>query len=391
MKSKRTLANIVIYLLAFLIVINIVYFSKNFDLSNMSKKLSDSNGSEITFTTLKNSNSIIKENKLHDFTAFIVMKNNDYKTYLVSNKTGKEISFDSIIKSDKLNLFWNKVYELLELKYPEFIINGIKSGKGNIYYDIKNNEMIIYFKNYVFNPEYNDLISIRVNYNEVKDYLDFTYELDHEYINENGYDYDKNKKTIAFTFDDGPSGEYTIDIVNELLKNKARATFFMVGSKMHTYEKSLLYAYQNKMEIGSHTYNHINLKKAKETLAKEELEKTDILYNEITGSNIKLLRPPYGAYNDKTLKNYDYAFITWNIDTNDWRYRNSKYIEEHILSHVADGSVILMHDSYKTTVEAVRNVLPKLYALNYQVVSVSDLAAIKGYTLENHKVYSYFK
>lgn len=391
MKSKRTLANIVIYLLAFLIVINIVYFSKNFDLSNMSKRLSDSNGSEITFATLKNSNSIIKENKLHDFTAFIVMKNNDYKTYLVSNKTGKEISFDSIIKSDKLNLFWNKVYELLELKYPEFIINGIKSGKGNIYYDIKNNEMIIYFKNYVFNPEYNDLISIRVNYNEVKDYLDFTYELDHEYINENGYDYDKNKKTIAFTFDDGPSGEYTIDIVNELLKNKARATFFMVGSKMHTYEKSLLYAYQNKMEIGSHTYNHINLKKAKETLAKEELEKTDILYNEITGSNIKLLRPPYGAYNDKTLKNYDYAFITWNIDTNDWRYRNSKYIEEHILSHVADGSVILMHDSYKTTVEAVRNVLPKLYALNYQVVSVSDLAAIKGYTLENHKVYSYFK
>lgn len=391
MKSKRTLANIVIYLLAFLIVINIVYFSKNFDLSNMSKRLSDSNGSEITFTTLKNSNSIIKENKLHDFTAFIVMKNNDYKTYLVSNKTGKEISFDSIIKSDKLNLFWNKVYELLELKYPEFIINGIKSGKGNIYYDIKNNEMIIYFKNYVFNPEYNDLISIRVNYNEVKDYLDFTYELDHEYINENGYDYDKNKKTIAFTFDDGPSGEYTIDIVNELLKNKARATFFMVGSKMHTYEKSLLYAYQNKMEIGSHTYNHINLKKAKETLAKEELEKTDIVYNEITGSNIKLLRPPYGAYNDKTLKNYDYAFITWNIDTNDWRYRNSKYIEEHILSHVTDGSVILMHDSYKTTVEAVRNVLPKLYALNYQVVSVSDLAAIKGYTLENHKVYSYFK
>ena len=77
MKSKRTLANIVIYLLAFLIVINIVYFSKNFDLSNMSKRLSDSNGSEITFTTLKNSNSIIKENKLHDFTAFIVMKNND--------------------------------------------------------------------------------------------------------------------------------------------------------------------------------------------------------------------------------------------------------------------------------------------------------------------------
>lgn len=391
MKSKRTLDNILIYLLAFLIVINIVYFSKNFDLSNMSKRLSDSNGSEITFATLKNSNSIVKENKLHDFTAFIVMKNNDYKTYLVSNKTGKEISFDSIIKSDKLNLFWNKVYELLELKYPEFIINGIKSGNGNIYYDIKNNEMIIYFKNYVFNPEYNDLISIRVNYNEVKDYLDFTYELDHEYINENGYDYDKNKKTIAFTFDDGPSGEYTIDIVNELLKNKARATFFMVGSKMYTYEKSLLYAYQNKMEIGSHTYNHINLKKAKETLAKEELEKTDILYNEITGSNIKLLRPPYGAYNDKTLKNYDYAFITWNIDTNDWRYRNSKYIEEHILSHVTDGSVILMHDSYKTTVEAVRNVLPKLYALNYQVVSVSDLAAIKGYTLENHKVYSYFK
>ena len=58
---------------------------------------------------------------------------------------------------------------------------------------------------------------------------------------------------------------------------------------------------------------------------------------------------------------------------------------------MTDGSIILMHDSYETTVEAVKEVLPKLYALGYQVVTISDLAVIKGESIENNKVYSYFR
>lgn len=326
-----------------------------------------------------------------NFASFITTKNEIHETVIVEKKTGKFLEFKELLKEDMLDEFWGKVYELLDLKYPKFIVDKLKNNEGNIYYDIKENEVIIYFENYKFEPEFLDTISIKVNYNEIQDFLNFTPLLDSEYVNESAYDYDKNKKTIAFSFDDGPSGKYTKEIVDALKDNKAKATFFMVGNKMNTYKNSLLYVYKNNLEIGSHTYNHINMKRKTINEIEEELKKTNDTFYSITGSNINLVRPPYGSYDDNILSNIDYPFITWNIDTNDWRYHNKDYIVNHILENVTDGSIILMHDSYETTVEAVKEVLPKLYALGYQVVTVSDLAAIKGENIENNKVYSYFR
>ena len=55
-----------------------------------------------------------------------------------------------------------------------------------------------------------------------------------------------------------------------------------------------------------------------------------------------------------------------------------------------DGDIILFHDSYKSSVEAIEKLLPLLYSKGYQVMSVSELAKLKGVTIQNNQVYHNF-
>ena len=380
-----------LFLVMFLLLSTDTFEKVEEDKTNNNVIIKEINISEI-ISKYNEQNIVVSQIYNNDFVSLItVNEKQNHETLLIDVKTGEEMPFEDIILDEYSKDFWNKVYDLLSLKYPKFIIEGLKTSEGNIYYEIKDNEMVVYFENFSFSEEYHEIISIKVNYNEIHNFLNFPVKLDSDYENESAYHYDKSKKTIALTFDDGPNGKYTKKIVDVLKDNKAKATFFMVGNKMNSYKDTLLYVYENGFEIGSHTYSHINMKKETIGKVKDEIKKTRNIYNKITGSNLTLVRPPYGAYNENVLKNISYPLITWNIDTNDWRYHDVSYIVEHIMSNASDGSIILMHDAYETSLEALKVVLPKLYAKGYQVVTVSDLVAIKGAKLENNHVYSYFK
>lgn len=391
---KNKLINVFILSFSLFLTILLVVQADNFtrmepDATNYDNTYVDVNITEV-IAEYNKKNTVVSQNQNDLFISLItVTEDYSHETILINSKTGNEMHFEDIIFENRLKDFWEKVYELLSLKYPKFIVDGIKSQSGNIYYEIKENEMVIYFEQYIFVEQINDIISIKINYNEVKDLLNFPHKLDLKYENENAYNYDKNKKSIAITFDDGPNSNYTKKIVDVLNENKAKATFFMVGNKMYNHRENLLYVFNNGFEIGSHTYSHINMKRELERVSKEIKATNDIFYD-ITASSLSLVRPPYGAYNDKVLEKLNKPLITWNIDTNDWRYHDVEYIVNHIMDNVTDGSIILMHDSYESSLEALKLVLPKLYAKGYQVVTVSDLAALKGVILENNKVYSHF-
>ena len=115
------------------------------------------------------------------------------------------------------------------------------------------------------------------------------------------------------------------------------------------------------------------------------------IFNDITGGNFKLTRPPYGSYTKTTLNAIDNAFIRWNLDTNDWKYKDPEYIKNYVLENISNNSIILFHDSYDTTVEAIYDLIPILYLKDIQVMSVTNLANLRGMTLENHVVYYDFK
>ena len=201
---------------------------------------------------------------------------------------------------------------------------------------------------------------------------------------------DKNKPMIAFTFDDGPNYN-TAKIVNILAKYNARATFFVLGSRIAENENIIKKMVANNMEIGNHTYSHKLLSRLPASKIKEEIAKTNKLIFSITGTTPSLVRPSYGSFSKKIKKSIKYPLIIWNIDTMDWKYHNSEKIANNILRKAKDGDIILMHDIYSATVNAVDIVVPKLIEKGYQIVTVSELFYYKDITLEKGKVYGYAK
>ena len=87
---------------------------------------------------------------------------------------------------------------------------------------------------------------------------------------------------------------------------------------------------------------------------------------------------------------FNTSFILWSLDTEDWKHRYSDYIVNYVIDNIKDGDIILFHDSYTSTIDAIEELLPILYSKGYQVMSVSELANLKGYTIENNQVYHNF-
>ena len=313
-----------------------------------------------------------------EFTSLAFKENDRIESYIIDTSTGEELKLEDIIKSNKMDDFLKKEMELLNLKYPEFIVEGIQNSGGEKVYLIKSNELLIYYYDYTYEYDYQEVVSLTINYNEVHEFLDFTHLLDSEYTNEDGYQYSKDKKTVAITFDDGPSSKYNRQFLDALAKNKAHGTFFMVGTMMQSCQKCVKDTYESGSEVASHTYNHINMTRKSIEDVNASIKKTDDLFYQITGDHIKYVRPPYGSYNKTNLENVDYPLILWNLDTEDWRYKDVDHIVNYVMENVSDGSIILMHELYETSLEALEIILPKLYAEGYQVVSVGELAELKG-------------
>lgn len=257
-------------------------------------------------------------------------------------------------------------------------INTIILDNGDLFidydYDIKDNNIFIKFYEYV-----TKLNIIKENIYEIN----YDYELDNiikkRVFEEDNYDilnYTKSDKMVAFTFDDGPSYN-TIKIVNTLVKYDSKATFFLVGNKIEKYAKTMDVLVKNGMDIGNHTYSHKELTKLSDKEILKEIDLTnEVIYNK-TGIKPMFLRPSYGAMNKRIKKLSTMPIIIWNIDTLDWKYHNSNKIKDKILKYVSDGDIILMHDTYVATSNAVEMVIPELKKQGYKIVSVSELFKYK--------------
>lgn len=308
----------------------------------------------------------------------------------VNSFAQEEDSINTFLLANKKDEFTEKIHELLLLKYPSKVVAALEktSEKEYIFNDTF---LLINYKgsSYLENSprEYN----LKVDFNEIKDYLNFKVNLSKEYVNENGFDYDPNKITVVFTFDDSPNSDKTEEILRNLEDYKMSATFYMVGNKLNIYPETVKKVALSHSEIGYHSYNHQSFTLQKEAEIKEEFYSSDDILYTLTGKHFMQTRPPYGAYNNDILLYLDTTFITWSIDTLDWKFRDSKYVYNKVLKELNDGDIILFHDSYKSTVEATTRLMETLYLNDIQIVSVSQYASLKGLDLKKHEVYSSFK
>ena len=138
----------------------------------------------------------------------------------------------------------------------------------------------------------------------------------------------------------------------------------------------------NGNEVGNHTYNHKYLTKLDKEGIDFQINVTNERFNEITGKNISLVRPPYGSYSKTVESLINYPLILWDVDTEDWKIYEVPIIISNVLNNVSDGNIVLMHDVYDRTAEALKTILPELYVRGYRVVTISKLAEIKKVTLQ---------
>lgn len=198
----------------------------------------------------------------------------------------------------------------------------------------------------------------------------------------------KSQPAIALTFDDGPSDEPTNRILDVLEQYQVRATFFVMGYKAERYAEQLKREKTLRCEIGNHSYDHPQLTTISDSSVKKQISRTSKLIKKITGEKTHLVRPPYGACNENVLSLIKAPAILWSIDTRDWKTRNAEKTISNVLENVQDGDIILMHDVYDATAEAVEELVPELIAQGYQLVTVPELALLKGTTLKKGKSYN---
>lgn len=200
---------------------------------------------------------------------------------------------------------------------------------------------------------------------------------------------DPKKPMVALTFDDGP-GKRTGELLAQLEKYNAHATFFMLGQKVSSYPDVVKKMKEIGCELGNHSYSHQNLAKASVAGITDELGKTNAGIAQIAGEGATVMRPPYGAISDTLKSTVGMPMILWNIDTLDWKTRNAQKTIETTMNNVDDGDIILLHDIHTESVDAALQLIPKLQEAGYQLVTVSELAAAKGVTLENGGRYTDF-
>lgn len=200
---------------------------------------------------------------------------------------------------------------------------------------------------------------------------------------------DPTKPMIAFSFDDGPS-KYTERLLTVLRDNNARASFFMVGQNVGRYPDEVQMMKDLGCDIGNHTMNHRDLVKLSDEDIEVQIESTNDALRQIIGEGATMVRPPYGSKDDRVKACIDNPIVLWSIDTNDWQSDDPIILADYILYAVEDGDIVLMHDIYETSVAAAEIVIPQLIEWGYQIVSVSELAEARGYTLEIGKEYAKF-
>ena len=171
---------------------------------------------------------------------------------------------------------------------------------------------------------------------------------------------------VALTFDDGPNSKYTPMLLEGLRKRNILATFFLVGENIEGNEEILLEMQKDGHLIGNHTWDHVQLDKISREKALQEIQKTNNRIYEVTGTYPSYVRPPFGAWIKDMELSVTMLPVFWDVDTLDWKSKSIPSILSIAEKEVHDGSIILMHDGYQTSVDAA--------------LQIADIFTRKGYT-----------
>ena len=233
-------------------------------------------------------------------------------------------------------------------------------------------------------PIVSDVSSVEVSINDVFKYIEEAYLKGEDLEKYKTYIKKRTRKAVALTFDDGPSPKTTPVALDLLKKYNAKGTFFMVGHAVEGNEDIIKRVIAEGHQIGNHSWDHPVLTKISLEKAKSQINDTTAALKKASGLDVHIMRPPYGAINGAIQAAVDQSFILWDVDTLDWKNRNTASIMKEVRK-AQPGSIILMHDVHQTTIDALPLILQYLTEQGFEMVTIEELM---GDQLELHQSYT---
>ena len=199
-------------------------------------------------------------------------------------------------------------------------------------------------------------------------------------------------KLIALTFDDGP-GKDTRRLLDALRKRGVHCTFFVVGQYAKIYSDTIRQCYEDGHQIASHSYTHPYLTSLSDSEIRSEMQKTNDVVNTAVGCKLSLMvRPPYGAYNDRVLSVLGVPAFYWSDDSGDWwSGATADSVYQNTIRTAGDGDILLLHDSHSWSVDAAIRIVDKLMSQGYEFVTLSELFRRRGVSLQPGHIYFYLR
>lgn len=198
-----------------------------------------------------------------------------------------------------------------------------------------------------------------------------------------------SQKMIALTFDDGPNGTATEQILNALKEHNVKATFFLVGANVERFPETARRMVSEGQLIGNHTHRHSRFDQITTAEIEKDIADGSRVIETVTGTRPRWFRPPFGINGPgltDVCRRQGFAVAGWSLDANDWNPHPVEDIVDAIVSQAVHGDIILLHDGWETrpapdrraTVAAVPIIVDKLQKAGFVFVTLSELQRNAG-------------
>jgi peptidoglycan/xylan/chitin deacetylase (PgdA/CDA1 family) len=190
---------------------------------------------------------------------------------------------------------------------------------------------------------------------------------------------------IVLTFDDGPWLNNTPAVLKALADQCLRATFFNIGKHASYYPEILKQVLAAGHTVGTHTWSHADLSKAKTPDdAKEEIEKgfsAVHYYAQGAGPIAPFFRFPDLRHPPEMLTylgQRNIASFSTDIDSFDFKIHKPDQLVKSLIAKVnkQGKGIILMHDFQKGTAAALPEILAQLKAGGFKIVHMVPKEAV---------------